>query len=611
MPTRERKPTSSYRGMDIRGKAALVTGGSRGLGAALGEALAKRGARVVLVARDEKRAREGRREDPRARAARRTRSRSTSATRRRRIASRARPRRWSGRSTCWSTTRARSGRCRCRSCSTPRARISRPCSQTNLVGPFRLDKIVAGSMALRAGVIVHVSSDAAVNGYPRWGAYGVSKAALDQLGRVLGAELARARRARLLGRPRRDGHADARRRDARRATIARRSRAPSDVAGAHRRDDRERRDDRTGARVSSRLASGRVDVADDRAARRSSPRRTRGPSRDNASSRRARCARATCARRRSAELPLLLSRWRRRRRQRRGDAAGVASSARRRAARPSSSVSSRSRMKRATCDAVVFGAGDWRTPTEHRAAPPPLAPGDTLVLVVRARGDGRRCRARRTARSHSLRAMRATTSRGALSRGTARAVCTHRASRSRSGTCRTSTRRSRGRPRCRRPGGPLDFATLDALRKARRHRSRASRTARASRRSATRRSTRRCRGSSATAFPRRPPRGRTAARSASSPSARPSCARSSGCTQRGSVTAHERTTNLRIDRSHELRVVEVLLTGMHDATTSHADLARRPSSRRAGDLMAEASRYALARGFLGHEFGDSCLIFDA
>jgi NAD(P)-dependent dehydrogenase (short-subunit alcohol dehydrogenase family) len=39
-------------------------------------------------------------------------------------------------------------------------------------------------------VIVHVSSDAAVNGYPKWGAYGVSKAALDQLGRVLGAELA-------------------------------------------------------------------------------------------------------------------------------------------------------------------------------------------------------------------------------------------------------------------------------------------------------------------------------------------------------------------------------------------------------------------------------------
>src|ERR1700733_5617326 len=38
--------------MELRGTAAIVTGGSRGLGAALGEALARRGARVVLVARE-------------------------------------------------------------------------------------------------------------------------------------------------------------------------------------------------------------------------------------------------------------------------------------------------------------------------------------------------------------------------------------------------------------------------------------------------------------------------------------------------------------------------------------------------------------------------------
>jgi S-adenosylmethionine:tRNA ribosyltransferase-isomerase len=31
-------------------------------------------------------------------------------------------------------------------------------------------------------------------------------------------------------------------------------------------------------------------------------------------------------------------------------------------------------------DAIVFGAGDWRTPTERRAPPPPIAPGDTLQL---------------------------------------------------------------------------------------------------------------------------------------------------------------------------------------------------------------------------------------
>lgn len=60
----------------------------------------------------------------------------------------------------------------------------------NLVGPFRLSKAIAGPMALRGrGLIVHVSSDAAVNAYPRWGAYGVSKAALEQLARTFAVEL--------------------------------------------------------------------------------------------------------------------------------------------------------------------------------------------------------------------------------------------------------------------------------------------------------------------------------------------------------------------------------------------------------------------------------------
>lgn len=62
--------------------------------------------------------------------------------------------------------------------------------QVNLIGPFRLTRAIAGSMALRRrGLIVHISSDAAVNAYPGWGAYGVSKAALDHLGRSWAAEL--------------------------------------------------------------------------------------------------------------------------------------------------------------------------------------------------------------------------------------------------------------------------------------------------------------------------------------------------------------------------------------------------------------------------------------
>jgi NAD(P)-dependent dehydrogenase (short-subunit alcohol dehydrogenase family) len=60
----------------------------------------------------------------------------------------------------------------------------------NLVGPFRITKAFVGPMLLRgSGLVVHVSSDAATVPYPRWGAYGTSKAALDQLTRIWAAEL--------------------------------------------------------------------------------------------------------------------------------------------------------------------------------------------------------------------------------------------------------------------------------------------------------------------------------------------------------------------------------------------------------------------------------------
>ena len=62
--------------------------------------------------------------------------------------------------------------------------------QVNLLGPFRLTKAMAGGMALRGrGLIVHITSDAATHAYPRWGAYGVSKAALEHLGRSWASEL--------------------------------------------------------------------------------------------------------------------------------------------------------------------------------------------------------------------------------------------------------------------------------------------------------------------------------------------------------------------------------------------------------------------------------------
>jgi NAD(P)-dependent dehydrogenase (short-subunit alcohol dehydrogenase family) len=62
--------------------------------------------------------------------------------------------------------------------------------EVNLVGPHRLTRALAGGMVLRGrGLVLQVTSDASVAAYPRWGAYGVSKAALDHLGRILAAEL--------------------------------------------------------------------------------------------------------------------------------------------------------------------------------------------------------------------------------------------------------------------------------------------------------------------------------------------------------------------------------------------------------------------------------------
>ena len=60
----------------------------------------------------------------------------------------------------------------------------------NLVGPFRLTKALVGPMVLRRrGLVVFVSSDAAVSAYAAWGSYGVSKAAQDHLARSFAAEL--------------------------------------------------------------------------------------------------------------------------------------------------------------------------------------------------------------------------------------------------------------------------------------------------------------------------------------------------------------------------------------------------------------------------------------
>jgi NAD(P)-dependent dehydrogenase (short-subunit alcohol dehydrogenase family) len=57
----------------------------------------------------------------------------------------------------------------------------------NVVAPLGLIQRALPHLAPGA-VIVDITSDASVEGYPGWGGYGATKAALDQLGRVLAAE---------------------------------------------------------------------------------------------------------------------------------------------------------------------------------------------------------------------------------------------------------------------------------------------------------------------------------------------------------------------------------------------------------------------------------------
>ncbi len=175
--------------MEIRGLGTLITGGSRGLGAALGSALARRGARVAFVARgapdldavvEEIRAAGGEAHGIVADVGDKNAVYPIAGTAAALVgpigllvhnASSLGP--------------------------TPLPLLlDTACEDleevlaVNLVGPFRLSKAIAGSMAVRGrGLVVQVTSDAGVVPYARWGAYGVSKAALDHLGRIWAEEL--------------------------------------------------------------------------------------------------------------------------------------------------------------------------------------------------------------------------------------------------------------------------------------------------------------------------------------------------------------------------------------------------------------------------------------
>jgi NAD(P)-dependent dehydrogenase (short-subunit alcohol dehydrogenase family) len=63
--------------------------------------------------------------------------------------------------------------------------------RVNVVSPVALVRSLRPALAARRGLVVNLSSDAALGGYPGWGNYGASKAALDLVSRTLAHELER------------------------------------------------------------------------------------------------------------------------------------------------------------------------------------------------------------------------------------------------------------------------------------------------------------------------------------------------------------------------------------------------------------------------------------
>lgn len=262
---------------------------------------------------------------------------------------------------------------------------------------------------------------------------------------------------------------------------------------------------------------------------------------------------------------------------------------------------------RGELDAVVLGEGDWHTPTERRPAPPPLAPGDRVLgaMVMRASAS-RRVRLRFEGEHDDVVARLYRAGKPVQYAHIPDALPLWDVQNVYAAEPWASEMPSAGRI--------LDFGALDALRKrgavvarlthgaglssigdaaldaslpwTERYRipeETAAAVAGAKRVIAVGTSVVRALESSALAFGHR------------------GDSRGPGNLVRGG----EATTDLRIDASHRLRVVSGLLTGMHDPTTSHADLVSAFVPR---DLLSEASAFAASRGFLGHELGDSCLI---
>ena len=172
----------------INGKVALITGGSRGLGRALAESLAARGARVVLVAREQAALDEAVAEI-RAAGGEAFALVADVGDKENIYPLAGQAAALAGPVDILVNNASTLGPVPLRLLADTDCEDFERALEVNTVGPFRLIKAVIGSMVLRqSGVVVNISSDAAVEAYATWGAYSASKAALDHLTRIAAAE---------------------------------------------------------------------------------------------------------------------------------------------------------------------------------------------------------------------------------------------------------------------------------------------------------------------------------------------------------------------------------------------------------------------------------------
>jgi S-adenosylmethionine:tRNA ribosyltransferase-isomerase len=255
-------------------------------------------------------------------------------------------------------------------------------------------------------------------------------------------------------------------------------------------------------------------------------------------------------------------------------------------------------------DAVAFGAGDWRTRTEERGAPPSLAPGDALqcgdarLVIDELLGHARLVRVRFPAGDAVAWALLARAGRPVQYAHLAVAleawdVATPIAARPFAFEAPSA-------------GFALDWRTLERLRE--RHMGFATLTHAA--------------GLSSTGDPildaRLPlperydiPAATVAAIAQARHAQRrvvavgTTVARALEHAARRGIRAGPGVADNRIGPTTQLRVVDMLFTGTHEPGTSHYELLRAFAT---DDLLARAAAALAARGYRTHEYGDSMLV---